>query len=172
MTVSTTDARFTVEDYLSLPEGFPAQLIDGWLVKEPAPTWRHQKLVLALAMRAAAAAGQDRVLIGPADLALDRWNVLQPDVLVFSREVLAAQASGERPVLVIEVLSPGTAERDRGVKCATYLRAGITEVWLVDPDAGAIEIRTRDGATRHAGEEEAASRVVPGFRVSWGALAT
>jgi Uma2 family endonuclease len=170
MTATTTDTRFTVDDYKALPEGFPAQLIEGGLAKEPARTWRHQGIALALAMRLAAVAGERRVLIAPADLVLDRWNVLQPDVLVFACDVAEAEARGGLPVLVAEVLSPGTEDRDRGVKCAAYLRAGIGEVWLVDPQAGLIDVRTRDGSARYGAGDEAASGVVPGFRVSLSAL--
>ena len=175
-TTTTTDARFTVDDYMALPEGFPAQLIEGGFVKEPAPTWRHQGVVIRLVTRLCAVAGEHRVLVSPADLILDRWNVLQPDVLVFAEDISGEDARGARakgvlPVLVAEVLSPGTQDRDRGVKCAAYLRAGIAEVWIVDPDAGEIEIRTLTGTTRHLAADEAVSQVVPGFRVSWQSLA-
>ena len=30
---------FTRADYDRLPEGFPAQLIHGWLVRDPAPSY-------------------------------------------------------------------------------------------------------------------------------------
>lgn len=146
-------------------------MIDGDFVKEAAPRWEHQGIVLGLAMRALAVVGRHRVLISPADLVIDRWNVLQPDVLVFSEDVRGAQDKGVLPALVAEVLSPGTEARDRGVKCSAYLRAGIGEVWLVDPAAGEIEVRTSAGATRYAGDVEAVSGVVAGFRVSWRALA-
>ena len=171
MPTTTARDRFTVDDYLALPEGFPAQLIEGGLVKEPAPTWKHQGIVLALATRLVHVAGLERVLVAPADLVLDRWNVLQPDVLVFACDFRDAESRNERPVLVIEVASPGTQERDRGVKCAAYLRAGIGEVWIVDPESGAIEVRTQGGSTLHCGEDEAVSHVVAGFRVSWRSLA-
>ena len=173
MTETTKDTRFTVQDYMALPEGFPAQLIEGWLVKEPAPTRWHQGIVVALTAQLLAAVDRRRVLVSPTDVVLDRWNVFQPDVLVFPEGVRVTPTMPPTvlPILVVEVLSPGTARRDRGVKCAGWLRAGIVEVWLVDPDAGAIEVRTRDGSTRHAGDEEAVSAAVPGFRASWRSLA-
>jgi Uma2 family endonuclease len=185
--LTTRDTRFTVDEYMALPEGFPAQLVDGGLVKEPAPTHWHQGIVVALLTRLVAVAGSQRVLVAPTDVVIDRWNVFQPDVLVFGPEVRVGPDTPRTliPILVAEIHSPGTEERDREVKSTTYLRAGVREVWLLDPRAETIEIRTRggeaggtkcspahevQGATHFARDEEAASQVVPGFRVSWAAL--
>lgn len=169
----TRDDRFTADDYAALPEGFPAQLLDGGLVKEPHPGPGHQCMVVALLLRLLAVTDRRRVLVAPCDVFLDRWNVLQPDLLVLPEHapVSVKARRAALPVLVIEVASPGTARRDRGAKCRAYLRTGVGEVWLVDPDAGTIEVRTRDGSQRFAGDEEAASAVLPGFRVSWRSLA-
>lgn len=167
------DTRYTVDDYMALPEGFPAQLVEGGFVKEPAPTFWHQRIVLELARRLAAAAGAERVLVAPADVILDPWNVFQPDVLAF-REGLSVSPATRRteiPVLVAEVHSPGTEARDRDVKAAKYLAGGVLEVWLVDPRTGTIEVRTARGATVRGPGEEAASEAVPGFRTSWRELA-
>ncbi len=57
-TIHTAD--FTRDDYLRLPEGFPAELIQGQLVKEPAPTSDHQGLVVRRTTRFARAAGAQR----------------------------------------------------------------------------------------------------------------
>ncbi len=74
------------------------------------------------------------------------------------------------PILAVEVLSPSTAARDREQKTAIYLRAGVREVWLVDPDSHAIEVHTAAGVRRLAPAEFAESAVVPGFRLSWDEL--
>ena len=50
--MDTTDtAKFTRADYMRLPEGFPAFLLRGELVREAAPTWGHQAFVQGIAMR-------------------------------------------------------------------------------------------------------------------------
>jgi Uma2 family endonuclease len=51
------------------------------------------------------------------------------------------------PILVIEVLSAGTARFDRVVKRRRFQRAGIPEYWIVDLDAQAVE-RWRPGDER------------------------
>lgn len=43
------------------------------------------------------------------------------------------------PVLVVEVLSAGTARFDRVIKRRRFQRAGIPEYWIVDLDAQAVE---------------------------------
>jgi Uma2 family endonuclease len=45
---------------------------------------------------------------------------------------------------VLEILSPSTAGRDRGLKLATYAHHGVPEYWIVDPDAEAVEIHRLD----------------------------
>ena len=44
------------------------------------------------------------------------------------------------PDLVVEILSPTTESRDRGIKLKTYARFGVREYWIVDPVAQAIEV--------------------------------
>jgi Uma2 family endonuclease len=117
--------------------------------------------------------GADRVLIAPIDVFVDDWNVLHPDVLVRppGDPVRPDSPPGAIPILAVEVLSPSTARRDRDAKTAIYRRAGVGEVWLVDPDAATVEIHTTTGVTRCVGEERAASRVVEGFTLAWNDLA-
>jgi Uma2 family endonuclease len=39
------------------------------------------------------------------------------------------------PDLVVEILSPGAAPNDSGVKFRKYLRAKVREYWILDPEA-------------------------------------
>ncbi|MEO0563414.1 MAG: Uma2 family endonuclease, partial [Chloroflexota bacterium] len=56
------------------------------------------------------------------------------------------------PDLVIEVLSPSTAARDRGVKFDHYETAGVREYWLIDPMGLFVEVYTlKDGTFERAG---------------------
>jgi Uma2 family endonuclease len=175
--MTDTDIRtekFTRRDYMRLPEGFPAELIEGDFIREPAPTWGHQRLISRIHARLVAVAGTDRVLPAPADVSIDEWNVLQPDVLVTPPDapVQPGQESGGVPLLVVEVLSPSTAGRDRDWKTRIYLRAGVAEVWLVDPDARMVEVHTLGSVERVADASRATSAALPGFTLAWSDLAS
>ena len=165
---ATDTIKFTRADYMRLPEGFPAFLLEGALVREPAPTFGHQAVVGELHLRLEAVAPR-RVLMSPVDVVIDDWNVLQPDVLVFRPGVLAGLDTPpeEIPLLVFEVLSPSTSRRDREQKTRIYLRAGIAEVWLVDASSRSIDVVTSDGVLHHDADTAAESAALPGLRVSW-----
>ncbi|WP_460995814.1 Uma2 family endonuclease [Spirosoma harenae] len=49
------------------------------------------------------------------------------------------------PDLAIEILSKGTAKRDRGIKFEDYAAYGIREYWLVDPTRQTVEQFQMDG---------------------------
>lgn len=61
------------------------------------------------------------------------------------------------PDLVVEVLSPATAARDRGVKLERYRLYGVPEYWVVDPDQRTIEVwklaRDAHGPVVHQGAD-------------------
>ena len=167
-TALTGECGFTLEHWRALPEGFPAILMDGAFLREPAPTYGHQWFADEIA-RLLHAALPGRVATSPIDVILGEATALQPDVLVTREGVhVALDGSPECvPILVVEVLSPSTAERDRGPKCAAYLRGGVAEVWLVDPDDRTIEVVTAERRATFAAGETARSAVVPEFELRW-----
>jgi Uma2 family endonuclease len=44
------------------------------------------------------------------------------------------------PALVIEILSPTTAEMDRKTKLRLYEKYGVREYWLVSPEAENVQV--------------------------------
>ena len=103
-------------------------------------------------------------------MVLSDTDVVQPDLLFVSREHEHLLSSGEHvrgaPDLVVEILSPATADRDRGYKRELYGRCGVTEYWLVDPMAETVSIhRQRAGVLRppapSAGNRRCARRCLP-----------
>jgi Uma2 family endonuclease len=163
--MNLVSARFTRSDYDRLPEGFPAQLVNGCLVKEPSPTYGHQAFASRLHARLAPLVGADLALLAPCDVGIDEFNVYQPDVLVLRSAPSFDVHDVGIPLLAIEVLSPSTARRDRVVKRRKMLAAGVAEVWIVDPASRTVELHTADACRLAAGDETLRSTAVPGFEV-------
>ncbi len=60
---------------MALPEGYPAQLIEGCLVKQPAPRYGHQLVALDICSLLLPIVGRGRVILAPADVPIDEFNV-------------------------------------------------------------------------------------------------
>lgn len=138
---------YDITEYMDLPEDGPRyQLIRGWLVREPAPSEKHQSVVgnlYVLLRRWVDARRLGRVYIAPFDTVLSSLDVVQPDLLFISLERLG-QLNPKNlqggPDLVVEVLSPSTKRRDATVKIQLYQAASVREAWLVDPEAEQVEV--------------------------------
>jgi len=81
--------------------------------------------------------GIEKILI-----ALTR-NDYEPDVCFFNKEKADTFKKGQQffpaPDLIIEVLSPSTEQRDRGIKFQDYEKHEVGEYWLVNTEEKQIE---------------------------------
>ena len=83
---------------------------------------------------------------------------VQPDLLFVTNEkrsILGEKQVLGAPDLVVEILSPSTAHRDRGIKLDLYARHGVRQYWIVDPDEDVVDVwRFADepGHERFSGE--------------------
>lgn len=162
------EALLTADDYAKLPEDLRAELIDGVLVMAPSPDLRHQAIVLRLVRaldRHLGAKADLRLFVSPCDVFLDEHNVLQPDVLVLAERARATARRTPLPALVIEVISPSTEPRDRGVKLDRYRARGVREAWVVDRYSGTIETFDFAAGTSRVCRpgDVARSTALPGF---------
>lgn len=102
---------------------------------------------------------------------LGRRSVFLPDLCWFSAEQVPYLLKTHAPFAprwVCEVLSPRTADRDRGPKFAAYEEHGVQEYWLLDPDRREHSFFRTDGVYLQAfGQEESCvhSAVLEGFWV-------
>ncbi|MGH8021844.1 MAG: Uma2 family endonuclease [Opitutaceae bacterium] len=136
---STRVELLTADDYRATPEGSRYQLVEGELIMAPAPNRFHQDIVLNLAemlrghLRRQAGG---KIYIAPFDVYLGEHDVYQPDLIFVSQErlhILADDGAHGAPDLVIEVILPSNAQLDKKRKRGIYARAGVKELWLVDP---------------------------------------
>jgi Uma2 family endonuclease len=140
--------RVSEEEFLSWPESTnKIELIDGLVVRSPAPTWGHQAIAGRIFVRLDHWAEGRRVTIGhaPCDIRFAPNRILQPDVFVLSGTVpFRMQGPLDRvPGLCIEILSRN-ASHDRVTKRALYAEAGVEELWTVSLD-GFVERWTGPG---------------------------
>lgn len=81
-------------------------------------------------------------------IALTR-NDYEPDIVYFGPERAKTftpdQIKFPAPDLVVEVLSPSTADRDRGIKFQDYAAHSVAEYWIIDADSGFVEQYLIDG---------------------------
>ena len=169
--------RWTYAEYARLPTSGSTryEVIDGELAVTPSPTSRHQMVVGNLVAILHTFVGEHalgRVLPGPIDVLFGEGDYLQPD-LVFVR-VDRAHLVSERgiegpPDLVVEILSPSTAHRDRGIKLDRYRHFGVPEYWIVDIDGRSLEV-WRLGKGAEAAEEVGFDGVLRWEPVAGGAV--
>ena len=144
----STAIRFTYEDYLQLPEDRRYEIVDGDLFMVPAPTPYHQRVSRKLGRFLDDHVSERKlgeIFYAPCDLLLTEFDVVQPDIFYVSTErlsIIKEKNIQGAPDLVVEILSKGTEQRDRGIKQKLYLRVGVKEYWIVDPDRRTIEVMT------------------------------
>lgn len=126
-------------------DGKRDEVLDGELAVTPAPTLARQDVLGRLYVVLLAYTQHHDVgytYLSPADIEFSSTRLVQPDVFV------AAKVDGSKPKrwmevkqlrLAVEVLSPSTAQRDRGRKRLIYQSQGVEEYWIVDIDARCVE---------------------------------
>jgi len=148
--------RITWDDVQQLPDdGNRYEAIEGALYVTPAPSVRHQtisKRLQADLMRLLEEPGHGCVWYAPLGVRFPATGEgVQPDILFVSndrRGIVAPDELKGAPDLVVEILSPTTADRDRDVKRRLYQRQGVGEYWIVDPDAEAVDVWRFSGNAR------------------------
>jgi Uma2 family endonuclease len=129
-------------DYLELPDEPRCELLYGRLPVTPAPTARHQLIVLALGALLLELARRQGGYAGTApDVVLADHSIVQPDLVYVSRRragIVRHRIDGA-PDLVVEILSPSSGRRDLGEKMRLYAESGVVEYWIVDPELETFE---------------------------------
>lgn len=140
----------------------------------PAPSFFHQQIVARLYKLLDVWVEQHRLgtaALAPLDMVLAPHRAVQPDVIFIANErlgIIGERVEGAAD-LVVEVLSPATRRRDRLDKRDLYEQHGVKEYWLIDPEAGTVEVLFLAGGEYQLvgrwSEGQAASRLLKGFQV-------
>lgn len=164
---------WTAEDFLEwLQPGVHADLIDGEKFMHSPVNLRHAQLLNFLDRLLAAYIERKRLgqlFREVVAVKLSSRNVFLPDLAFFTNAQVAKLLptyAPMAPTLVVEALSPRTADRDLGMKFATYEEHGVLEYWVLDPERLAHRFYRREGELLvefASGEEIIRAQTVPGF---------
>ncbi len=139
------NGRYTYKDYLSWPDEFRCELINGIIYDMcVAPRRSHQDVSRNLVEIFIAYfkgkpckmyfAPFDVILTAFGDRESDSDTVVQPDLSVFcDRSKLTEAGATGAPDLAVEILSPSTALIDQGEKRVLYERHRVREYWVINP---------------------------------------
>lgn len=172
--------RLSLADWMRFPhDGQLYEIIGGECYVTPPPSIRHQRVSRNLEFHLVTFLRKEvlgEVLYAPVGVRISDGDIVEPDLVV----VLQDHAHRVRemvvdapPDLVVEILSPGTAGRDLGLKKHLYEAAGVPEYWIVDAEARAVDVLVLDGG-RYARfglfrtADTLKSQVLPGLEISLG----
>ncbi len=122
-----------------------AEFINGEVVLHSPVKRRHWKItdlfsrILSVfaSVKKLGSVGTEKVMV-----ALTR-NDYEPDLVFFSKEKADTFTDDQllfpAPDFVVEILSKGTASKDKGIKKIDYAAHGIREYWIIDPVRQTIE---------------------------------
>lgn len=141
------DRKYTYADYCTWDDSERWELIEGMpYAMSPAPTPQHQGISGELfgQLRDYLKGKPCKLFAAPFDVRLNADDeddtVVQPDLVVIcDRSKIDDKGCKGAPDIVIEILSPSTARKDRMVKFQQYLKAGVREYWIVDPDTKTVQ---------------------------------
>jgi len=140
--------RWTYEDYYKLQDDQRYEIIGGHLLMTPAPdTWLQDWLgdLYTLIRSFVKMNKLGRLFFAAVDVVLDQENTVQPDLVFVSAQnagIIQTRAIFGTPDLLVEVVSPSSARRDRSQKMKLYARFGVKEYWIGDAGKRSLEVLT------------------------------
>lgn len=174
--MSIAQRQFTAAEYAQMTFARPTELVAGELAEQPMPTIQHGAVCAAITMLLGYWARMGRhgaVMSNDSFVMTDRNpdTVRGPDCLFISAAKLP---NGKLPAegiltfpadLTIEVLSPSDRWTEVLDKVLEYLRSGVTEVWVIDPEQRSVTIHRPDVAALHFDGDDLLTRpeFLPGF---------
>ena len=136
--------KYTYEDILNWPEDERCELIDGLLYMMSQPTIEHERIRGSIFVQLYnCLKGKPCEVFDAIGVRLNLDDVfLVPDVTVVCEK--SKLADGKTCIgaldMVVEVISPSSAGRDRLIKFNKYLKAGVSEYWIVDPETKIVNV--------------------------------
>lgn len=159
--------RYTATEVLAFPDdGMRYELIGGELIVSPPPVPRHQVVIgrihLLLRGYLDPLGFGDAVLMGPAGISWDEDTLVEPDLLVVTPDQVTNDWRTYRHLLLaVEVISPSSRRTDRLAKRRLYQANQVETYWIVDHEAGLVEVWHPDDARPEIVSDVLAWRALP-----------
>jgi len=127
------------EGQWELIEGIPHAM-------SPQPVPRHQKIGMALGSEFTVMlkSCNHYTAYQPIDYLISEDIILQPDMLIVCGEITKKYLDFP-PALIVEILSPATALKDRHTKYSIYESQGIPYYLIISPDSEEVEVFKLNG---------------------------
>ncbi len=172
--MSIAHRQITIEEFERMAFDVPMELVCGELAEQGMPSLQHGTVCAAITMFLTlwARTGKHGLVFshdsfvktdadtvrGP-DCGFIRWNRLPGSKPPLDR-TLKVPAD-----LVVEVLSPTDRWTNVLDKVIEYLRSGVTEVWVIDPDQRSVTVHRAESAPLHFEGDVELTRpeLLPGF---------
>jgi len=179
----TENRRYTYADYLEWEGNERVQLVNGKVFLMASPSVAHQAIQVELLteFNIWLRGKPCRVFGSPLDVRLFPKNdksdntVVQPDLLVVcDQSKLDKSSVNGPPNLVIEIVSPLNTHSELLLKFQYYLKAGIQEYWVVEPDIKKVCVHIYDNgryiSTIYEDNDRIPVNVLPGLEIALEAL--
>lgn len=190
MSLPQENRKYTYADYLSWPEderieiidGVPyhtygGQIIEGAPIMQATPNRAHQEVSgeLFARLHEHLRGKPCKVYAAPFAVRLNADDnddtTLEPDIIVVcDKSKLDEKGCKGTPDMVVEILSPSTARKDRIIKFQKYQQAGVREYWIIDPDTKSLQTCVLENGryfvTVYTDTDTAPVTVLPGCTIS------
>jgi Uma2 family endonuclease len=139
----------TVDEYLRTSYHPDVDYVDGEIEERNVGEWDHSKLQKFLLLALAAFEGTDEyIVVQEQRLQVSPTRFRVPDTCIIRTEDEPNRIISAPPVLCIEVLSPEDRYNRIQARCEDYLRMGVPEVWVFDPETMTVDVLTTSGSTK------------------------
>jgi len=145
--------RMTLEEFLAWDDGTDNiyELVEGFPVAMAPPAEAHRILAVRLASRIDAALAGRRPCNAQIDAGVTRPDRVDSyhvaDIAVTCQANEPRQQAIREPILLVEILSPGTERHDRRIKLVIYRQiASVQEILLIDSESYYAELHRRQNA--------------------------
>jgi len=192
MPLQQENREYTYADYLSWDEserieiidGIPyhtygGQIVEGAPVMQATPSSAHQSISMELSRQLAnfLKGKPCKAFAAPFTVRLEALEddrdgtAVEPDIVVVcDHSKLDDKGCKGAPDMVVEIISPSTARKDRIIKFNKYQQAGVREYWIVDPDTKGVQVCILENGRyvtyMYADTDTAPVTVLPGCNIS------